>query len=1454
MKPSQDNYPIFEANQVLTNSHLNQVFDYLDEQQRLTRANLIGIGIVCGLEFSLDLQAAAGATINLVKGCGVTSQGYLIVEPEDLALVAYRSYTPPTDPQYAPFLNNGTPFNLWELFAAGEPDTTPLGTPADFLADKALLLFLELKKEGLNNCSLNNCDDRGAQITITLRRLLIGIADLKTIMANANSLQSGISFVDLEAALVERLNLPDLRLPRVDVPNTAPATSNDLLAAFLAVFQSEQLAANLAAALTAAYEAFQPLLSQSYPTNPFSGFLQNFGFLDDVPATTTQVRFLQYYYDFFDDLIKGYDEFRQKGVDLLCLCCPPDGLFPRHLMLGVLFPEKVSNPGVYRQQFLASPSSNGCEGRTLELEQLFARLVEMTSRFTDSPPLTQQASAGRGQSPDIRITPSRLGDLPLSERAIPYYFLQNGTPALYRLWNSEKTQLNRANQNLSYRSDEYQPPAPTFVTNPLRYDLEPYNFLRVEGHLGKNYQTVMTTLLSLRSRYRLPIEILALQTGPFDENTPVDLSKEGCRFQDLEALYATLKAESICLWCNEVQYLYSLPYDVNSGITTPVKAKLPLLVLCAPDFLVQPRTLGRVFEDYLASQPGGVIPDFDPNIIINFLNSLNLGQSNIVLFYILIYISKLFEQMATDLQQFDFAAFQKRYLDLEKVTEAVEKEREQAVGAIEGNANLLSWEELDDRLEDLVYQCSLGTFKALADEYASRVREVKQQLFLSFFLQNNPGIQHKAGVPPGGTFVVVYHHEPAPVLTLPSGIGANLQQVSAGTRVAGVSGAQAGAAPVLEAFTRISANKELAVNPDIRLLLGAFTGKAPDLTVNLPPKSEADGIISQAVNELAEGTVIADFYLPYICCSDCSPIQFVLPKAPPAFSLQIGCSNANNQAEVTVTPEGGVAPYSVKVDDQDYAPIAGVLVLNAGAHTLTLRDQQGTESAPQTITIAKELTLGAVNFDCIGGNNDYVAGFQIDGGTPPYTANRGTVSQNNYSSDALPGDTDVEIVITDSAKCTASTTFRHSCTPALAFTAKLGCTSANNEAPVEIFATGGTAPYQVQVDAASPVPFSGPIQLSVGTHTLSVHDSASAVSATQTVVVPAFLTLTETDFTCEGTASYRSFIRIDGGLAPYVANGKPVTGNMFESDPIGSGAKLSLTVIDRNNCEAFIEVQHSCDQQCTLPCGGQSRRCAYRLWLQPPTQQAPYKLYQPDQNLTFRFNGKTIGLNTANIPPIQVTQLNGNFPDAMAQVVKALNDAVSQALIGALGASAANRLVLSYNPAQADTIGMLFIEYFVCDTFDLEFRYVFAMPDPVFTLTVRYSNEPSASGAPFNGMVVTNLRLDNKQTVVPAFDCSERNQCTGSDYQKLCGGPDPKPSIAVTSLGNNQFRFDGKVDNFAATDIAAWVWDFNDNPASEPFYQGQSIELPMTSTSGTVKLTVMTVEGCFASVQQKIVQ
>ncbi len=91
-------YPVFEADQVLTNNHLNDLFNYLDQHDRLTRSKLLGSGIVCGLEISHTSD-----TINVTKGCGLTSQGYIILFCDHISDNGYKYIVPYNRP---PLPNN----------------------------------------------------------------------------------------------------------------------------------------------------------------------------------------------------------------------------------------------------------------------------------------------------------------------------------------------------------------------------------------------------------------------------------------------------------------------------------------------------------------------------------------------------------------------------------------------------------------------------------------------------------------------------------------------------------------------------------------------------------------------------------------------------------------------------------------------------------------------------------------------------------------------------------------------------------------------------------------------------------------------------------------------------------------------------------------------------------------------------------------------------------------------------------------------------------------------------------------------------------------------------------------------------------------------------------------------------------------------------------------------------
>jgi len=947
MEPKQATYPIFEANQVLTNTHLNDVFNYLDEGERLTRANLIGIGIVCGLDIQFD---PAKNQIHLSKGCGVTSQGYLIVEQEeDLILGAYRVYRLPDDVAYPTFKDNAA--TLWELVPAVTPNSNALPLTNAFLLDKAVVLFVELDREGLRNCSPDNCDDKGSQVTVTIRKLLIQTADLTNIIATSQGLDAGITESDLVDALNERLGLQDIRMPRYDVPNTPLVSTNDVLFGFLLPFREWKLVDTLDTALRAAYSAFQPILKDVYKDlpDPIKKFKATFGFLDTAPVVIAQALPLQHYYDLFDDLIKAYDEFRWAGAELLCACCPPQELFPRHLMLGMPLDPTADH---YRQPFLASSATegtNGCDARSDEVRLLFQRLVEMIAQFTDQPPPPK--TAGDNTQNGMRITPSKLGDARLSDKAIPYYYRQDGAPALNTLWNAEKTRRGRANQNLGYRSDEYIPAAPSWVKDALRYDLEPNNFLRIEGHLGQDYLKVLQALETLKLRYRLPIEVIALRTGVFDEKLDMIPAADDCRFQDLDTLYATLKDDLNSFLSQETAYLYKLPRQIDSPVKTPVKPLHSLVVLRSPDTMVLPNTFGRLFEDrLLASQAVSAVDPFN----IAVLNLAPLTELDKAIADVIASMADMSKRLTVDLAQFDYNGFQNSFINL--VAHAtIAKPLIEKQGA-DAKDQGLAWEELYDRMDEIIGQSRPDAFKALIEEYKRRLMDAKRRQYLEHFLQQHPGIQHKAGVPLGGSFIIVYHETSIP----------------------------------------------------IEALNGA--------------------VLEKAVSALAKGVVIADFFLPYVCCSDCAPIQFVLPKQTPAFTLRIGCADdKSNEADVTLTPAAGIPPYEVSVDRGDYQPLTGAIRLGAGPHKLTIRDADENESVTQDILISEPLKVSDPIYECSEDGKTYKAQLTITGGTLPYSANGVEFQGDKYSTDPIAGGKSVDIQVTDKFGCAANTRVQHDC-------------------------------------------------------------------------------------------------------------------------------------------------------------------------------------------------------------------------------------------------------------------------------------------------------------------------------------------------------------------------------------------------------------------------------------------
>ena len=147
---------------------------------------------------------------------------------------------------------------------------------------------------------------------------------------------------------------------------------------------------------------------------------------------------------------------------------------------------------------------------------------------------------------------------------------------------------------------------------------------------------------------------------------------------------------------------------------------------------------------------------------------------------------------------------------------------------------------------------------------------------------------------------------------------------------------------ITDAINRVSGNQLLSENPDIKLILGSLTGKRTlNVRKNRPGLDDAASkIIAAAVSDSSNGTVIADFFLPYKISSDYPGIEFVLPKIPPSVSATVDCTNSDGHASVEVSVKGGEPPYDVAIDDGNYDALGAALVLPTGAHILKVRDAE----------------------------------------------------------------------------------------------------------------------------------------------------------------------------------------------------------------------------------------------------------------------------------------------------------------------------------------------------------------------------------------------------------------------------------------------------------------------------------------------------------------------------------
>jgi len=542
-------YPEFVADQVLTSDNLNNLFKYLDEQGRMTRTQLTGTGIACGFNI---VTAADGTSIILTEGAGITSDGYLVVDKK--RTYVKKSALPFNALQceyYDKFVQTASnPYtqkiaDLWELM---EEDDQRNAEPLDatFLAGKIILLFVEKLEENNKNCDPNSCDEKGTKVTVAIKALVANSAQVDTYLAESKAIQ-------------RPLVLPEFKMPGYKTASPAIKTSAEILNRYRSIL-NRGFIDSVKTLLTDAHLKLRTVLQEDFDAEGVSGHEFDF-MLDGIAAimsgsTISQSRYMhvQYYYDFINDLLLAYDELRTKAFELVCNCVPDNELFPRHLLAGeaIGFNEITS---LYRTRFISSGASCCCAEDVMEINFLYRRMVLMAQHVFIR-------GVGDGdfavQPGRVSITPSSLGRSFLSERAIPYYYRPaTGMKKLYEYWNFKKTMAKAAKKNLSYWAAEYNNVAPIdeTVTSPLNYDIEPYNFFRIEAITGKNAASVSKEIKDAIRASGLPFKIVSLATGD-----PLEGYKnaECCSLADIELQYQVLRRKLLCCLRDNLKFWSSL--------------------------------------------------------------------------------------------------------------------------------------------------------------------------------------------------------------------------------------------------------------------------------------------------------------------------------------------------------------------------------------------------------------------------------------------------------------------------------------------------------------------------------------------------------------------------------------------------------------------------------------------------------------------------------------------------------------------------------------------------------------------------------------------------------------------------------------------------------------------------------------------------------------------------------
>ncbi|WP_319502428.1 PKD domain-containing protein [uncultured Draconibacterium sp.] len=908
-------YHTFVENQVLTENQLNEFITYFDDQDRLTRVFLNGVGLVCGFKVS-----KSGTKITISQGVGVTTDGDLLQlqktqKSSPLKKLATGSLT---YSMYKKFKDDAASYERFRKLSGGEEmafevidlyelhpedtdveDVSPLSELPD-LNNMVVLLYLESFADYGDLCTAIDCDNQGVAQINRLRVLLVSKADAEFIASNDVIYTNHDRFE-------QYFNLPEPAVKRVVLNQINTSKYEELKRAYYDAIKGSTISktntvTQLGQGISLIVKNFGKLLQVSISkTSLISALSKLNSYYSFSPYGVPSD--IQYRYDLLKDLVDTYNELKDLLLQLKQICLPDITAFPKHLMLGLLS-EINSEPKDLRHDFYPSPAS-GCDCKEIKkAKSLLLRLFELINNF----------NIKRGE---IRITPSNK--LPeLSKRSIPFYYRLDTN--FLKAWDYSKTKLFKHNYNLGYRTENLAS-APQ-VQDPLNYNMDTFDFYRIEGHQGKDYRDVLEELDDQKKKYGLSFDVKALSVNLKSDD--LDIDDYECEFEDLKVMLKAWTKEQDCILAEVASFFsafstkipganireneldlkkvtaFNTNFDVNYTAAVayqPVYYKAS--VGTATKALYEEEVKGKAVEDNITTvedtigvemikaieeTKGGSVND----IIASASKKLEVkvdteewnAEPELKEFVVdksvelMAHTYVLTQRMPVAVNLVDVSRVNDYKLSLTQLCSLVKKLKAK-YRSTKLSVGLQSFTGL--LINQLSTVCCSGKkLEVLLDEVNARKEQILLRLQLSKFIEQHPGLEHIAGVEPGGTLVLVYKN---------SKTTRDVSNVLSDTKLSRPS------IPTEELMASKAMISDKIMNLESLSLTERSTVlksateliKYEDYTSRLREINVLDRLIP--TEQIADNTVVADFALPYMCCSDCAPINYIISKPPATLRL-----------------------------------------------------------------------------------------------------------------------------------------------------------------------------------------------------------------------------------------------------------------------------------------------------------------------------------------------------------------------------------------------------------------------------------------------------------------------------------------------------------------------------------------------------------------------------------------